>query len=239
MIAEKKTLSQSDFGQIIWGVIGVYLAAVILFHSAPPEILEFVYHVGVLLILAFFLRKLGIKRIDLEKYTLINLKIDFINAVKYFALIALGIVALLSVAAGFLLLASNLNPVVANFYKGVTNTASIMSPTQIFPQAFSSPTRTFFYLTTVCAIAPIAEEIFYRRFLFVFLRKKYCKVTAIVVSGIIFGIGHFEGFIVATLMGIILAYVYEKEDKLTIPVLIHIFKNVTAVLAGLLYAYVA
>jgi membrane protease YdiL (CAAX protease family) len=108
----------------------------------------------------------------------------------------------------------------------------------MLPPAFSSPLRTLFYLATLCVIAPIAEEIFFRRFVFVSLRKKHSKIYAITCSAIIFGVVHFEGFIIAAIMGSILAYIYEKEEKLMIPIIIHAMKNLAAVLAELAHYYI-
>ena len=229
MITEKISLSKSNFQTVIWGAVIFYLATAVFLHSGSPELLDFTAKTGFLLILAYFLKKVGITVPALIAYALPEIKTDFFKAAKYFAIIVISVVLIISSFAGLLAIVTQLSPWLASFLEGPTLSA------QMLPQAFSSPLRTFFYLATLCVIAPIAEEIFFRRFLFISLRKKHSKIYAITGSAVIFGVVHFEGFIVAAIMGAFLAYIYEKEEKLTIPIMVHAFKNITAILAGLAY----
>jgi membrane protease YdiL (CAAX protease family) len=81
----------------------------------------------------------------------------------------------------------------------------------------------------VCVVAPLAEELFFRGFLFGALRKRGLLVAA-PISGIAFGLAHVAsspiGFIVplATL-GVILALLYERTGSLYPPIALHALNN--------------
>lgn len=237
MITEKLSLGKSDYPVIISGAVVAYLIAAIFLHSGPPELLEFVSKSCFLLIVAHFLKKVGITLQVLQAYDLKKALSDILKAGKYFILVSLGIVFVVLLVAGLLALGCYLSPSLSGLCANVAKTGNAAFTAQMLPPAFDSPLRTFFYLATLCFVVPIAEEIFFRRFVFVSLRKRYGRAYAITGSSIIFGIAHFGGFIVAATMGAFLAYVYEKEERLTIPIIIHALKNLTAILAGLAYYY--
>lgn len=81
----------------------------------------------------------------------------------------------------------------------------------------------------VCVVAPIAEELFFRGYLFGALRRRGLAVAAL-VSGTAFGLAHLGGsplgFIVplATL-GIVLALLYERTGSLYPPIALHAINN--------------
>jgi len=76
-------------------------------------------------------------------------------------------------------------------------------------------------------MAPVAEEIFFRGVLFRWLRGRCSFWSAAIVSSAIFGLLHGELSLAAAalIMGIVLAYLYEKSQSLWSPVLIHILNN--------------
>jgi uncharacterized protein len=81
----------------------------------------------------------------------------------------------------------------------------------------------------VCVVAPFAEELFFRGFLFGALRKRGL-IVAVSVSGLAFGLAHVAsspiGFLVplATL-GVILALLYERTKSLYPPIALHALNN--------------
>lgn len=81
------------------------------------------------------------------------------------------------------------------------------------------------FLIVVIA-APILEEILFRKLL-VDRLAKYGQGIAILVSALTFGFyhGNIIQFVYATMMGIILAYVYVKSGKLRYPIILHILLN--------------
>ncbi len=237
MITEKTSLGKDDFPAIVTGAVIAYLVTASFLHSGSPEILDFAAKTCFLLILVHFLKKVGVTMDVLQTYDLKRFRVDFLKAGKYFALVSLGVALIILLLAGMLELGCYLIPALSGFCENAAKARNIVQA-QGLPPAFSSPLRTLFYLSTLCFVAPVAEEIFFRRFVFVSLRKRCDKVCAITWSAVIFGVVHFEGFIVAAVMGAFLAYVYEKEERLVIPILIHVLKNITAVFAGLAYYYI-
>lgn len=83
-----------------------------------------------------------------------------------------------------------------------------------------SPYRTFWYFISVCLLAPIVEEVFYRRLLFVGLRKKIPFAPSLIISSLIFGSMH-SSLALATILGLYLGYVYEKEKNIFVNIALH------------------
>lgn len=88
-------------------------------------------------------------------------------------------------------------------------------------------------------IVPIAEEIFFRGILYSWLRQTLRIWPAILISSALFGMLHGEISIAGAtfLMGIILAWIYEKSTSLWPAISIHIINNSIKLL--LLYLMVA
>lgn len=80
-------------------------------------------------------------------------------------------------------------------------------------------------------LAPIMEEIIFRYGIFKQLKKKNVTI-AIIISSICFGLMHMNiiqsGY--AFLIGLVLAYIYNKTDNLSDPILIHIGVNLSSVI---------
>lgn len=91
-------------------------------------------------------------------------------------------------------------------------------------------------LLTTGILAPIVEEIAFRRGIQKSVTDKFGPVVGIAVASISFGVMHgnfFQG-IFAALMGIILGIVYEKTGNLWYTTIIHIVNNSACVLISLL-----
>lgn len=88
----------------------------------------------------------------------------------------------------------------------------------------------------VCIIGPIVEELVFRRAL---MRRllPYGEVSAILISGITFGVmhGNFFQLFSAIGSGLVLAYLYARTRNFLYPVLLHILYNLWAVLPSLLF----
>jgi uncharacterized protein len=85
-------------------------------------------------------------------------------------------------------------------------------------------------LVTV-VLAPIFEELFFRGLLYPALRRRVGYKVAIFIDGLIFGILHFQPLFMISLIlvGIVLAYIYEKTDSLFAPILTHAFYNLVVI----------
>lgn len=77
-------------------------------------------------------------------------------------------------------------------------------------------------------VSPLAEEIVFRGLLYNRMRKYYPARIAIVLSGFFFGVyhGNLVQGIYGTLMGILMAYVYEETGCFLVPVLFHGLANI-------------
>jgi membrane protease YdiL (CAAX protease family) len=76
-------------------------------------------------------------------------------------------------------------------------------------------------------IAPFAEELYFRGIIYAWLRQKWGIWVAMLISSLIFGLLHGEASIAgaAFVLGIVLAWSYERSDSLLSPILIHIINN--------------
>ena len=81
-------------------------------------------------------------------------------------------------------------------------------------------------------IAPIAEEIVFRGYFYKAFSDRFKPSHAIILSAALFSILHFELLAAAQLfvIGIILAYVYEKTGNLMAPITLHVLNNAVAFL---------
>ncbi len=82
----------------------------------------------------------------------------------------------------------------------------------------------------VAVAAPILEETLFRGIILKALLKKHAPYTAILWSAIAFGIFHLNPwqFLYATVLGLLLGYIYWKTKSLFYPILIHMLLNGTA-----------
>jgi membrane protease YdiL (CAAX protease family) len=81
-------------------------------------------------------------------------------------------------------------------------------------------------------IAPIAEEIVFRGYLYKAFRDRFKPSYAIFLSAALFSAIHLELLAAAPLfvIGIVLAYVYEKTGNLMAPITLHVLNNAVAFL---------
>jgi len=89
---------------------------------------------------------------------------------------------------------------------------------------------TFF---SVALFAPIAEEIFFRGFLYGGLRARWGATGAMLISTLFFTALHFsiDAFIPILVLGLFLAWLYEKTGSLIPGIILHAANNGVAVIA--------
>lgn len=80
-------------------------------------------------------------------------------------------------------------------------------------------------------IAPLIEEMFFRGFFYPALRRKLGVSWAILVSSVVFGLFHLNIwlFVPTFLIGLVLAYLYERENSLGPPIALHVANNLISV----------
>lgn len=99
-----------------------------------------------------------------------------------------------------------------------------------------------FLVTLVGAgiLVPISEELFFRGAIFSWFRARYNFPIALLVSSILFGLGHFDtiGVVASSfILALANAYIFEKSKTLWAPILMHMLTNSIAVFA--IYAVLA
>ncbi|HEV3272082.1 MAG TPA: type II CAAX endopeptidase family protein [Candidatus Methylacidiphilales bacterium] len=100
----------------------------------------------------------------------------------------------------------------------------------------NEPSLIFDFLVYAALIAPVIEELFFRGFLMGFLKNHMSAWPAIVLSGGIFAIAHFNIGAVVPLwfLGVVLGVAYEHTGCLVVPIVIHGCFNLATGLSVLL-----
>lgn len=81
----------------------------------------------------------------------------------------------------------------------------------------------FMMVFMIVVLAPLSEEIFYRGFLFAYMRKYLGPVWGIIIAGFIFGLIHFElaHLLPLALTGMALCWLYDRFSNIWINILAH------------------
>jgi membrane protease YdiL (CAAX protease family) len=89
---------------------------------------------------------------------------------------------------------------------------------------------------SVVIMAPVAEEVFFRGVVFNALRREVGRRWAFLGSAALFGVIHLElvGVVPLFLLGLALAWIYERTDNLLAPVAMHATVNAISVALALL-----
>jgi uncharacterized protein len=79
-------------------------------------------------------------------------------------------------------------------------------------------------------VAPIAEEFFFRGFLYQAFRNSFGVWPGAILSGLVFGVIHFEFFklVQLAILGVVLALLFEKTRSLWPPIMLHAINNTLA-----------
>lgn len=88
-----------------------------------------------------------------------------------------------------------------------------------------------FLLSAIASIifAPLLEELVFRGVLFNRLKIRIGIIPAMIISSLLFGIGHdFGGITSAFLFGICMCILYLKTDNILVPMSVHFINNVVA-----------
>lgn len=118
----------------------------------------------------------------------------------------------------------------------VTSLFNLQPPaelTQGIPDIFGSGiSGLILAILVVAVIAPIAEETFFRGFVYQGLRKKFGVGAAISASAVVFALFHTRIWLIVPViaMGAVLAFLYEQEDSLGPPIVLHSLNNLVSVL---------
>lgn len=85
-----------------------------------------------------------------------------------------------------------------------------------------------YYSFRTILLIPILEELYYRRIIQKMISEKYNSVIAILISSLLFSLGHMdiEHIYMAFISGIILGYFYLKTKNIIMPILLHSLFNI-------------
>jgi len=112
---------------------------------------------------------------------------------------------------------------------------------QYFGPAGADPLRLLAFLLVVGPLAAIAEELFFRGFIFGWLRRRMGAWSAAGISAAVFAAVHFHylvpgGLLGATaavdifVTGLLLAWLYQTSGSLVPPIVMHAVNNITIIL---------
>lgn len=203
----------SMFVMVVLTVLLGQIAAGIVMHYYGEQVLRLTWvslSIGVLVqyFIAMPVAYLIIK--DLEKQDIRPFSINF------------GKFCILFLICYFLMYAGNLFGLgVTGLIKHFTNSAMV----PIIDDVFSGVNLLVYFITAVI-LAPIVEELFFRKLLITRL-ERYGEGPAILVSGLLFGIIHLnlsQGFY-AVLLGFVLGYIYIRTRKIIITIGLHMVLN--------------
>jgi len=97
---------------------------------------------------------------------------------------------------------------------------------------FGSPTNNnelVLSLITIVILAPLLEEIIYRRVIFRRLNIRFSFIFSSVISSLVFGIGHeLLAILSAIIFGITCCILYRKYKNLLVPIAVHFGNNLIA-----------
>ncbi len=94
-------------------------------------------------------------------------------------------------------------------------------------EAERAPWIVIYSLALACFVGPVVEEVFFRGFLYPVVRKQIGIQWAMVVTAVLFALIHENlfSFLPIFILGLALAYLYEKRGNLLACIALHIFHN--------------
>lgn len=104
-----------------------------------------------------------------------------------------------------------------------------MENTQLHGIAVFSRLRLLVVLFSACALAPVVEEVFFRRIVFVTLRLRKGFWFSAFWSSLIFSLFHGLAAPVILPIGLYFCWVYERERRLSINILLHSLVNLSMI----------
>ncbi|HLV79424.1 MAG TPA: CPBP family intramembrane glutamic endopeptidase [Chthonomonadaceae bacterium] len=193
--------------------------------NMPPDVIVlslFVQNVFFVGVVAFFLMRYGtsLRRIGLARP---DLRRIFLGIALGFALVFLAG----QVETGFMLALKHLVP--AGTLARLQKLSDLADAGSLFPHMPSVWLKIAFILGGAVA-APIGEEVFFRGFVYNALKTRLNVPLAIVLSGLAFALVHFSplALLPIWLMGMALAFTYERTRSLWVTILMHAVNNGSA-----------
>jgi len=158
-----------------------------------------------------------------KKITLANLGFRKVKISKMLGYTVLGFVLYLSTAFIIAFIQNYFNIEIPGFGQQI----------QKIPAFGSGLINMIIASITIIIVAPIAEEIIFRGFLYQLIAKYFPAKLAIPLAGFIFAVSHLEFNVILPLwlLGTIIAYIFHKTNSIYTTVLFHALNNLLAFIA--------
>lgn len=95
---------------------------------------------------------------------------------------------------------------------------------------YSSPAQLILFVLTTWVLAPIGEELFFRRLFYSGLRRQHTFLKSATISSILFGAFHGMNWFPVFTKSMLISYFYEKNQNILSAVFLHSFINILATL---------
>lgn len=155
----------------------------------------------------------------LRKECLVERKLDPISIILW---PFLGVVLAFTVQAIAIVIETN----ILGIEQGSENTKVLLSLVKSNP----------LFIFVICLLAPILEEIVFRKVIFGSLFPHLGFLMSTIISSFIFGVIHLDlqHLLIYILIGIVFSYLYVKTKKIIIPIFAHILMNIIVILLQVL-----
>ncbi|EKK20237.1 hypothetical protein B808_202 [Fructilactobacillus florum 8D] len=105
----------------------------------------------------------------------------------------------------------------------------------------SNPTVLLLLSFSVIFLSPVLEELVFRGYLIRGVFDRFPKWLSLVASGLIFSSGHLSSniisFFIYAFLGMLLAYVYFKSEKIEVAIMVHFLNNLLATILMIISLY--
>jgi len=114
---------------------------------------------------------------------------------------------------------------------GIDIELPLQQPILLF-QSIDSPVEFGLLFVLAVIVAPVAEEFVFRAGVYRFLKGKMRVPLAMLISGLLFGLIHFniQSFAGLVVVGIALSYVYESTKNIKVPIIFHALFNLNSII---------
>ena len=165
---------------------------------------------GILYVAGMLILCLGLKAPEMQKLALTKHKMSVGDLLKAFCM------------CYAVLIASNILGLMLTSVIGTIKGSQVVNPVEVLTSELSLPVLLVF--TVVCA--PIFEELFFRKFI-IDRVVVYGELTAILLSGFMFGLfhGNLSQFPYAFAIGIFFGFIYIRTGNIVYPMILHAMIN--------------
>lgn len=184
------------------------------------------------------LRRLGTDIPTSFRYYNARIKNSLISASKYLVLLLAAGIILVSTIIFMDFLLSSLGFLPAETFETHLIPESMAQNNYIALNLLNSTPKLLLFIITTSLLAPLGEELFFRRLFYVSLRHRYGFAVSLITSSLLFGVLHGDQWFITFSKGLIIGYSYEKTRNLLSAIFLHSFTNIIALAISFIFIYV-